>query len=75
MTYSIGPGPWRGTTRTAAGCTIRLGSHTYRATRPELVTWADDRALIASAFNPVLRAGFRVLGIQQFMRLHAETCS
>jgi hypothetical protein len=32
---------------------------------------ADDRPLIASAFNPVLRAGFRSLGIRQFMRLHA----
>jgi hypothetical protein len=39
---------------------------------PELVNWADDRALIASAFNPTLRAGLRLLGIRQFMRLHAE---
>jgi deazaflavin-dependent oxidoreductase (nitroreductase family) len=66
---------WSRNVRAAAGCTVRLGGHTYHATRPELVTWADDRALIASAFNPVLRAGFRALGIQQFMRLHAETCS
>ena len=51
---------------------MRLGGRTYRATSPELVTWADDNALIASAFNPVLRAGFRILGIRQIMRLHAE---
>ena len=63
---------WSRNVRAAAGCTVRLGGRTYRATGPELVTWADDRALIASAFNPVLRAGFRVLGIRQFMRLHAE---
>ena len=63
---------WSRNVRAAGGCTVRLGGHAYRATRPELVTWADDRALIASAFNPVLRAGFRLLGIRQFMRLHAE---
>jgi deazaflavin-dependent oxidoreductase (nitroreductase family) len=63
---------WSRNVRAAAGCTVRLGGRTYRAIGPELVTWADDRALIASAFNPVLRAGFRVLGIRQFMRLHAE---
>jgi len=62
---------WSRNVRAAGGCTVRLGGHAYRATRPELVTWADDRALIASAFNPVLRAGFRMLGIRQFMRLHA----
>ena len=63
---------WSRNVRAAAGCTVRLGGRTYRATGPELVTWADDRALIASAFNLVLRAGFRVLGIRQFMRLRAE---
>ena len=63
---------WSRNVRAAAGCTVRLGGHTYRTTSPELVTWADDMALIASAFNPVLRAGFRSLGIRQIMRLHAE---
>ena len=63
---------WSRNVRAAGGCTVRLSGHAYRATRPELVTWADDRALIASAFNPVLRAGFRLLGIRQFMRRHAE---
>ena len=63
---------WSRNVRAAAGCTVRLGGHTYRATSPHLVTWSDDRALIASAFNPALRAGFRLLGIRQFMRLHAE---
>ena len=62
---------WSRNVRATGGCTARLGGHTYRATSPELITWADDRALIASAFNPVLRAGFRLLGIRQFMRLHA----
>jgi deazaflavin-dependent oxidoreductase (nitroreductase family) len=63
---------WSRNVRAAAGCTVRLGGRTYRATSPELVNWADDKALIASAFNPVLRAGFRILGIRQIMRLHAE---
>ena len=63
---------WSRNVRAAGGCTVRLGGHAYHATRPELVTWADDRALIASASNPVLRAGFRLLGIRQFMRLNAE---
>jgi deazaflavin-dependent oxidoreductase (nitroreductase family) len=38
---------WSRNVRAAAGCTVRLGGHTYRATR------------------------FRLLGIRQFMRLHA----
>lgn len=62
---------WSRNVRAAGGCTVRLGGHSYRATSPALVTWADDRELVASAFNPVMRAGFRLLGIQQFMRLHA----
>jgi deazaflavin-dependent oxidoreductase (nitroreductase family) len=66
---------WSRNVRAAAGCTVRLGGRTYRATSPELVTWTDDRALVASAFNPALRAGFRLLGIRQFMRLHAELTS
>ena len=62
---------WSRNVRAAGGCTVRLGGHTYRATSPEFISWADDGALIASGFNPVLRAGFRVLGIRQFLRLHA----
>ena len=61
---------WSRNVRAAQGCTVRVGGRTYRATSPALVTWADDRALIASAFNPALRGGFRLLGIRQFMRLH-----
>ena len=61
---------WSRNVRAAGRCTVRLSGHTYRATSPELVTWADNKALIASAFNPALRAGFRLLGIRQFMRLH-----
>ena len=63
---------WSRNVRAAAGCTVRLGGHTYRATSPDLISWADDKALITSAFNPMLRAGFRLLGIRQFMRLHVE---
>ena len=63
---------WSRNVRAAGRCTVRLGGHAYRATSPELVTWAEDRALIASAFNPVLRAGFRMLGIRQFMSLRAR---
>jgi deazaflavin-dependent oxidoreductase (nitroreductase family) len=61
---------WSRNVQAAAGCTVRLGGRTYRAIGPELVTWADNRALVASAFNPVLRTGLRALGIRQFMRLH-----
>jgi deazaflavin-dependent oxidoreductase (nitroreductase family) len=62
---------WSRNVRAAGGCTVGLGGKTYRATSPEVIAWPDDKALIASAFNPVLRAGFRPLGIRQFMRLHA----
>jgi deazaflavin-dependent oxidoreductase (nitroreductase family) len=61
---------WSRNVQAAAGCTVRLGGRTYRAAGPELVTWADNRALVASAFNPVLQTGLRALGIRQFMRLH-----
>jgi deazaflavin-dependent oxidoreductase (nitroreductase family) len=62
---------WSRNVRAAGGCVVRLGGHVYRATSPAIVTWAENRGLVASAFNPVLRAGFRMLGIQQFMRLRA----
>jgi deazaflavin-dependent oxidoreductase (nitroreductase family) len=63
---------WSRNVRAAGGCTVRLHGRTYRATGPELVSWAADKALIASAFSPVLRAGFRLLGIREFLRLRAD---
>ena len=48
---------WSRNVRAAAGCIVRLGGRTYRATSPELVTWTDDRALIASA--EVMRSAAR----------------
>jgi deazaflavin-dependent oxidoreductase (nitroreductase family) len=62
---------WSRNIRAAGGCTVRLRGRAYRATSPELVTWTDDKALVASVFNPVDRISFRLLGIRQFIRLHA----
>jgi len=54
----------------AGGCSIRLESRDYTAERPEFLSWPEAEPLIRSAFGPLERASFRMLGIRQFMRLH-----
>lgn len=62
---------WSRNVRAAGGCSIRVNGRDYHATNPELVGREDARDLINSAFSPLERAGFRLLGIRQFMRLYA----
>jgi deazaflavin-dependent oxidoreductase (nitroreductase family) len=62
---------WSRNVRAAGGCSIRVNGRDYHATNPELVSREDARDLINSTFSPLERAGFRLLGIRQFMRLHA----
>jgi len=50
---------------------IRVNGRDYHATNPELISRAGARDLINSTFSPLERVGFRLLGIRQFMRLHA----
>lgn len=63
---------WARNVRAAGGCLIRLSGRHYHATNPEFVSREDAGDLILSAFSPLERAGFRLLGIRQLMRLHAE---
>jgi hypothetical protein len=51
---------------------IRLNGCDYRAAEPEILGRDEASDLIRSTFSPLERAGLRMLGICQFMRLHAE---
>ena len=62
---------WSRNVRAAGGCTIRINGRDYHATNPELLNRENAGDLLKSTFSPVERAGFRLLGIRQFMRLHA----
>ena len=59
---------WSRNVRAAGGCSIRVNGRDYHATNPELVGREDARDLINFTFSPLERAGFRLLGIRQFMR-------
>jgi len=62
---------WSRNVRAAGGCSIRVNGRDYRATNPQFISREDAGDLINSTFSPAERAGFRQLGIRQFMRLHA----
>lgn len=50
-------------------CSVRLNGRDYHAVRPQFLGAADAAPLVRTAFNPVERFAFRVLGVKQFMRL------
>jgi deazaflavin-dependent oxidoreductase (nitroreductase family) len=56
----------------AAGrCSIRVDGRDYEATHPEFLGRAQARELYRPVTSRMERASFRLLGIRQFMRLHA----
>jgi hypothetical protein len=57
--------------RAAGGCAIRLRGREYAATDPEFLGAEDAQPLIRSAFSPLERASFRLLGIRQVLSLQA----
>jgi deazaflavin-dependent oxidoreductase (nitroreductase family) len=61
---------WSKNVRAAGGCSIRVDGQDYDATRPVFLDRADAGPLVRRVFGPVTRAGFRMLGIKQFLRLH-----
>jgi deazaflavin-dependent oxidoreductase (nitroreductase family) len=61
---------WSKNVRAAGGCSIRVNGQDYDATEPEFVDRASAGALVRPVFGPVTRAGFRMLGIKQYLRLH-----
>lgn len=60
---------WSRNVQAAGGCSIRADGHDYQAARPELLDRRQAAPLARSAFSPLERASFRMLGIRQFMRL------
>jgi deazaflavin-dependent oxidoreductase (nitroreductase family) len=60
---------WSRNVRAAGGCSIRLEGNDYEATQPEFLSREEAKPYIRSAFGPLERAGVRMLGIRQFMRL------
>jgi deazaflavin-dependent oxidoreductase (nitroreductase family) len=63
---------WARNVRAAGGCSIRLNGRDYLAARPEILSRDEAGELIRSTFSPLERAGLRMLGIRQFMRLDAK---
>ena len=61
---------WSKNVRAAGGCSIRADGQDYDATEPEFVDRADAGPLVRRLFGPVTRAGFRLLGVKQYLRLH-----
>jgi deazaflavin-dependent oxidoreductase (nitroreductase family) len=66
---------WSKNVRAAGGCSLRVNGQDYAADAPEFVDRHDAGPLLASAFGPVERAGFRLLGIKQFLRLRVVPVS
>jgi len=62
---------WSRNVAAAGGCSIRLDGRDYQASQPEFVGLEQAGELIRPMFSPLERASFRLLGIRQFMVLHA----
>ena len=62
---------WAQNVRAAGGCWIRLNGHDYSATGPEFLRVSEAGPLVRSAFSPLERASFRLLGIKQVLSLRA----
>jgi deazaflavin-dependent oxidoreductase (nitroreductase family) len=60
---------WARNVRAAGHCSVRLNGAVYHALAPQFLDAAHATPLIRAAFGPVERLMFRMLGIQQFMRL------
>jgi deazaflavin-dependent oxidoreductase (nitroreductase family) len=72
LTFGSGS-DWSRNVRAAGGCSIRLNGVDYEAVDPEVVGKAEAAPVVRSAFNPVERAMFRMLGIKQFLLLRLAT--
>lgn len=58
---------WVRNIRASGGCVVHVDGNTYRAQRPQL--FSPTAPVVRAAFGPAERAGFRLLGIQQFLQL------
>jgi deazaflavin-dependent oxidoreductase (nitroreductase family) len=64
---------WARNVRAAGSCTVRINGRSYRATNPRLLSREEAAPLLTAAFSPVQRAGLRMLGVGQCLRLDAVT--
>jgi deazaflavin-dependent oxidoreductase (nitroreductase family) len=62
---------WSRNVRAAGGCLVRINGRTYHATDPRFLSREEASPLFKAAFSPMQRAGIRLLGVREFMRLHA----
>jgi deazaflavin-dependent oxidoreductase (nitroreductase family) len=60
---------WSRNIRAADGGSVRLNGVDYQVSKPELADWGQAVPFVRAAFHPVMRAGFRMLGIRQFLLL------
>ena len=62
---------WVRNVRAAEGATIGINGRTYHATSPQFLSRQEAGPLLKATFRALQRAGMRMLGVRQFMRLHA----
>ncbi len=60
---------WARNVRAAGGGSIRIEGQDYDVTQPRFLTRQEAGPQVAAMFSPMERAGFRILGIRQLMRL------
>jgi deazaflavin-dependent oxidoreductase (nitroreductase family) len=60
---------WAKNVRAAGGCSLRVNGREYTAAAPEFLDRGAAAPLVAATFGPLARAGFRMLGIKQYLRL------
>lgn len=65
---------WCRNVMAAGRCRVRTAGVDYDATAPRLVGRREARPQVRSAFNPMERMTFRLIGIRQFMILSSTPC-
>lgn len=60
---------WARNVDAAGECSVRVNGTDYRAFAPQFVTFSQAAPLLRPSFRALERGVFKVLGIQQFMRL------
>jgi deazaflavin-dependent oxidoreductase (nitroreductase family) len=60
---------WARNVYAAGECTVRINCSDYHAVAPQFITFGQAAPMVRPLFNAAERSFFKVLGIQQFMRL------
>ena len=64
---------WSRNVRSAGGGSIRIEGEDFDVTQPQVMSRQEAKPLVQSAFSPLERAGFRMLGIKQVMVLRVAS--